>query len=165
MNNSEERIFNCSHGAGFSPIVSLDPDHINVRKKPIDVVIEFTEDAAEIDTLEGKVLANRGDAIVTGLHGERWPVSRERFLDKYEPILPTVFGQNGSYRSRPRRLLALKMKQRFVVLLSDGVSRLTGAVGDWLLDYGDGSLGIVAARIFVDTYDIVARTNHSIGDE
>ena len=150
-----KNIFFCNHGVGFSPIISENKEHVTVQKRIYDVLVEFAINAPEIDTLEGKVRANRGDAIVTGLNGERWPVGRERFFDKYEPVPPTICGDGGTYRSRPIRLHALKMAEQFVVVLPDGVSRLIGSVGDWLLDYGDGSLGIVAAGIFVDTYDIV----------
>jgi hypothetical protein len=48
------------------------------------------------------------------------------------------------------------MSEPFEVILSDGVSRLSGRTGDWLIDYGDGSLGIVAPMIFADTYEILS---------
>ena len=48
------------------------------------------------------------------------------------------------------------MEQPFEVLLSDGISRLMGHVGDWLIDYGDGSLGIVSMPIFTKTYEILS---------
>ena len=32
---------------------------------------------------------------------------------------------------------------------------LRGHAGDWLVDYGDGSLGIVARDIFATTYEIL----------
>jgi len=51
--------------------------------------------------------------------------------------------------------MALCMRERFEVILSDGVSRLRGHSGDWLVDYGDGSLGIVAPMSFADTYEIL----------
>ena len=35
------------------------------------------------------------------------------------------------------------------------MSKLTGGAGDWLVDYGDGSLGIVSQAIFATTYEIV----------
>jgi hypothetical protein len=47
------------------------------------------------------------------------------------------------------------MEQPFEVMLADGVSRLTGHAGDWLIDYGDGSLGIVTQAIFATTYEIL----------
>ena len=101
-----------------------------------------------------KGLAASGDAIVTGTNGERWPVGRERFLTKYLPLSPTVSGGDGFYQSQPNTVLALKMEEPFTVVLSDGVSLLTGKAGDWLLDYGDGSLGVVDAHIFCDIYSV-----------
>jgi hypothetical protein len=43
----------------------------------------------------------------------------------------------------------------FDVLLIDGQSRLHGKRGDWLVDYGDGSLGVVSKSIFATTYEII----------
>ncbi len=51
--------------------------------------------------------------------------------------------------------MAVQMQEPFDVLLADGVSRLSGQPTDWLVDYGDGSLGIVAEPIFTTTYEIV----------
>jgi hypothetical protein len=47
------------------------------------------------------------------------------------------------------------MNAPFEVVLADGLSQLRGRSGDWLVDYGDGSLGIVAALIFSQTYEIL----------
>jgi hypothetical protein len=40
-------------------------------------------------------------------------------------------------------------------LLADGQSKLTGKASDWLVDYGDGSLGVVSQAIFRTTYEIL----------
>ncbi len=40
-------------------------------------------------------------------------------------------------------------------MLADGVSHLNGHAGDWLVDYGDGSFGIVTQAIFATTYEIL----------
>lgn len=40
-----------------------------------------------INTLEGDMVAEVGDYIVHGDHGERWPVKPEIFLNSYEPII------------------------------------------------------------------------------
>jgi hypothetical protein len=47
------------------------------------------------------------------------------------------------------------MDAPFAVALPDG-ERLAGQAGDWLLDYGDANLAIVAAEIFSMTYDVVS---------
>ena len=49
----------------------------------------------------------------------------------------------------------LNVTEPFAVLLADGVSRLSGRAGEWLVDYGDGSLGIVSQPIFATTYEII----------
>jgi hypothetical protein len=108
-----------------------------------------------VQTQEGLVHARAGDAILTGIAGEHWRVSQARFPHKYRPVPPLVTGQPGAYMSLPNRILALQMLEAFEVVLADGVSRLTGHAGDWLVDYGDGSLGIVTQAIFATTYEIV----------
>jgi len=47
------------------------------------------------------------------------------------------------------------MQSPFEVVLADGISHLTGRAGDWLVDYGDGSFGIVTQPIFATTYEIL----------
>jgi hypothetical protein len=51
--------------------------------------------------------------------------------------------------------MAVPMTEAFEVVLADAVSRLHGSAGDWLVDYGDGSLGIVSPPIFATTYEII----------
>ncbi len=63
-------------------------------------------------------------------------------------------GSPGRYVSLPNQVVAVRMDEPFQVLLSDGKSLLTGRPGEWLVDYGDGSLGIIAPEIFATTYRI-----------
>jgi PGDYG protein len=69
---------------------------------------------------------------------------------------PCIAGASGRYMSLPYHILALQLQQPFDVLLTDEVSKLSGHPGDWLVDYGDGSLGVVAHDIFATTYEILA---------
>jgi hypothetical protein len=108
-----------------------------------------------VQTPEGLVYAQPGDAILTGVAGERWRVSRAHFAAKYRPRPPTKPGEAGPYLSLRNRILALQMSEPFEVLLADGRSKLSGRASDWLVDYGDGSLGIVSQPIFATTYEIV----------
>ncbi len=117
--------------------------------------MRFTPDACTVQTSEGIVHAKPGDAIITGGAGEHWRVSRAHFGDKYQAVPPTVPGEAGRYRSLPISIVAVRMSEEFEVLLADGISRLHGHPGEWLVDYGDGSLGIVAEAIFAATYEIV----------
>ncbi len=147
--------FRSSGRPGFSAAVAEDPRHVDARKLERQVRVRFAAAACTVATHEGAVRANPGDAIITGIHGEEWRVSRARFADKYAPLPPTTSGAPGTYVSRPYRVLALRVQEPFEVGLADGISRLAGRAGDWLVDYGDGSLGIVSAAVFDDTYEII----------
>jgi hypothetical protein len=148
-------VFRSSAQRGYSSTVSSHPGHVLARKLPREVDVQFTSTACTVQTQEGVVHAHPGDAIVTGSAGERWRVSRGHFAEKYRAMPPTVEGQAGRYVSLPNTIMAVPMPGPFEVLLADGVSRLKGRPGDWLVDYGDGSLGIVSPAIFTTTYEMV----------
>jgi PGDYG protein len=148
-------VFHSSARPGYSTEVSTDPGRVLARKLPIEVDVQFATQAAAIKTREGVVQAHAGDAIVTGRAGDKWRVSLAHFGEKYQAVPPTTDGQDGRYRSLTNSIMAVHMSSLFEVLLADGVSRLRGQPGDWLVDYGDGSLGVVAPAIFASTYEIV----------
>jgi hypothetical protein len=148
-------LFRSSGQPGFSSALSSDPRHVAARKLEREVQVRFTPDVCSVQTPEGLVHAQPGDAILTGIAGERWRVSRAHFAAKYRPRPPTRSGEAGPYLSLRNRILALQMSGPFEVLLADGRSKLTGRASDWLVDYGDGSLGIVSQPIFATTYEIV----------
>jgi hypothetical protein len=150
-----QRLFRSSAQRGYSSAVSTHPGRVLARKLPREVGVQFTSTASTVQTLEGVVHARPGDAIITGSAGERWRVSRGHFAEKYRPVPPTVEGQSGRYVNLPNSIMAVPMSGAFEVLLADGISRLRGQPGDWLVDYGDGSLGIVSPAIFAATYEIV----------
>jgi hypothetical protein len=152
----DELIFRCSGKSGYSAEVSGNPNHVEARKLEREVEVRFTDVACTVRTPEGVVHAHPGDAILTGNGGHHWRVSHGKFSHKYRPIPPTVAGASGHYMSLPYHILALQMQQPFDVLLADEVSTLSGHPGDWLVDYGDGSLGIVAHDIFATTYEIMS---------
>jgi hypothetical protein len=104
----------------------------------------------------GAIHARAGDAVLTGPAGEQWPAARARFMDKYRPLGPVEPGADATYLSLPVEVLAVAMTVPFVVHLPDGRSHLAGQPGDWLGDYGDGSLGVVAPAIFSASYEILA---------
>ena len=118
--------------------------------------MQFADADCIVRTPEGMVYAHPGDAILTGNGGQLWRVSRAKFANKYRPLAPTVAGESGRYMSLPNVILALQMDELFEVALQDGVSRLLGRPGDWLVDYGDGSLGVVAEGIFAITYEVLS---------
>jgi len=142
------RVYACTHGTGQCPSVRGDPRTLAARKRRLTVQVAFADRDGVIQTQEGDVRMRAGDAIITGPSEERWPVSRPRFEAKYRPVPPGAPGAPGPYESLPRAVLALPLQEPFVVVLPDGVSRLHGHPGDWLIDYGDGSLGVVAEASF-----------------
>lgn len=133
--------------AGRESISVATPAAIKVEKIPLRVLVRFAERSEIISTREGQVLAHPGDAVITAATGEQWPVVRAAFDRSYEPT-----SESSVFTSIPRESLALQINEPFQVLLADGVSRLSGQPGDWLLDYGDGHLGILGADIFAASY-------------
>lgn len=149
-------VYRSSGQPGFSRSVTDDVRHVAARKYEREVAVGFVTAACTVQTPEGVVHARPGDAVITGAGGERWRVSRGHFPHKYRPVPPTLVGEPGTYASLPYRILALQMQTEFEVWLADGVSCLKGRAGDWLVDYGDGSFGVVAAAIFATTYQIIS---------
>ena len=147
--------FASSGKQGYTRLISAHPRSVHARKLQHEIDVRFTPIECTVQTSEGIVHAAPGDAIITGTAGEHWRVSRAHFADKYRPVPPTVAGEAGRYVSLPNRIMAVPMTEAFEVLLADGVSRLTGLPGEWLVDYGDGSLGIVSQDIFATTYEVV----------
>jgi hypothetical protein len=147
--------FRSSGQRGFSSVLAGDPRRVVARKLEREVQVRFASEACSLQTPEGVVHAQPGDAILTGIAGEHWRVSRAHFADKYRPKPPTQPGEAGTYLSLRNRIIALQMSEAFEVLLADGESTLSGRASDWLVDYGDGSLGIVSPGIFATTYEII----------
>jgi hypothetical protein len=150
-------LYRSSGQHGYLPQITADARRVVARKLERAVQVRFTDTACEVHTREGIVKAKPGDAIITGTGGEQWRVSRTRFAEKYRPQPPLAAGLPGVYLSLKYWIHAVPMKKSFEVLLADGESRLSGRAGDWLVDYGDGSLGVVSPAIFATTYEILDR--------
>ncbi|MDL2216106.1 DHH family phosphoesterase [Desulfovibrio sp. OttesenSCG-928-M14] len=148
-------------GAVFDQIYALDltgedvsslPGARLVVKQDIPVRVVFADKAGTLDTLEGKVNYERGDALMTGLEGENWPVSRDSFDRRYVPEAAVEQGQNGTYRPVAEPVWAAQIHEAFTVILSDEKGSLLGRAGDWLVQYGVGEYGIVDREIFTSRY-------------
>lgn len=124
-----------------------------VRPRPVGLYVRFAGEAGEIPTLEGKVRHAMGDAIITGLAGEQWPVQRSRFLATYVAVPPTLEGQDGVYEKRPRLLWAARLTQTVLVPLSSGRGSLRGEAGDYLVQTEPGDMWVVASSLFDSTYE------------
>ena len=156
MTSEAEPLFRSSAQPGYSSAISNHPGRVVARKIAREIQVKFATAPCTVQTQEGVVHAQPGDAIVTGTAGEHWRVSRAHFAEKYRAVPPTRDGEAGRYTSLANTIMAVSMSERFEVLLADGLSRLQGQPGDWLVDYGDGSLGIVAQAIFANTYEVVS---------
>jgi hypothetical protein len=150
-------VYRASGRAGFAKVIAGHPRRVRAAKLETRVQVDMVPEGREIATPEGPVGAKAGDAVVTDGAGDTWPVARAYFLSKYQPVAPTVVGTSGAYISIPQQVLALRMEETFQVLLSDGVSRLQGNRGDWLVDSGDGSMRIVSAAAFARSYRIATK--------
>jgi hypothetical protein len=155
MSGEGSNIFRSTGEPGFSSMVSSAPERVIARKLVRRVQVQFADADCTVRTPEGEVHAHAGDAIVTGVAGEHWRVSQRHFTDKYQAVPPTKSGQAGTYASLPNQIFAVRMREAFDVVLADGESHLHGRPGDWLVDYGDGSLGIISPVIFSTTYEII----------
>jgi hypothetical protein len=138
-----------------SPNDYFDIIWIIARKRVKIVTVRFSESPTTVNTLEGPVHCAAGDAIITGVKGELWPVEKARFPQIYEPAPNTISGENGAYFSRPLTVSAAKLNRIFRLELSEHRGSLTGQIGDWLVRHPDGGLGIVASDIFNQTYEVL----------
>jgi hypothetical protein len=128
------------------------PGAIRVTKRPLDVAVRFADRDGVWETLEGPVRYRAGDALVTGVRGECWPVQRDSFLASYVPMGPTLLGEDGRYVKSKATAMAVRLERAVTVTVGWRADPLNGRPGDWLLRYDDGSLGVVQDGIFRETY-------------
>ena len=134
------------------PDLTAEPRALRVVKRPLPVAVRFAAADGVCATLEGPVRYLAGDALLTGVQGEQWPVGRALFLASYAPLPPTRAGEDGSYLKHPAEALALRLTQPLAVPVGSHGDMLHGQPGAWLLRHADGSLGVVQDPIFRATY-------------
>jgi hypothetical protein len=135
------------------PDLSADPRALRVMKRPIPVQVRFATADGICQTLEGPVGYRVGDAILTGISGEIWPVERAKFNERYVPFEGSVVGTDGNYLKKPVMVFALRLDAPIQVPMPAG-GILRGVPGDWLLQYGIGDYGIAKDEILRATYDL-----------
>ena len=134
------------------PDLSTNPQALRVSKKPIPVRAEFAAADGVCETLEGPVRYRAGDAILTGIKGERWPVKRDTFFSGYDAVAPTKPGEDGNYRKAPSVAHACRVDRAQDVPVGWQDDPLHAQPGDWLLQYPDGSYGVMQDNIFRASY-------------
>ena len=135
------------------PDLTADPRALRVIKRPLPATVSIATEDGVCETIEGPIRYRSGDAILTGVRGERWPVERERFLVSYAPEPPTCAGEDGRYVKQPSPALALRLDAPVVVPVGWQADPLLGQPGDWLLRYPDGTHGVARDDIFRESYE------------
>ncbi|BBP01400.1 PGDYG domain-containing protein [Sulfuriferula nivalis] len=133
--------------------LSLDP-MAKKYEKISTVRVTFAEDNGIIKTLEGNVAYEKGDAILTGIHDENWPVERHIFDSQYE--LANFSIANEYRKSQGAIIYAKKIKNTFCIKIRNGTSIIEGKPGDWLVQYAMKDWGIIDDDIFKKSYRIVS---------
>lgn len=128
---------------------------VRVRKKAGRVEVRFARQPGTVQTLEGNVPYREGDALLTGLKGEQWPVARERFFANYNALPGLTPGDDGPYEKKPILAYALQCEEESCSIKIHSGATLSGKHGDWVLEYEDGDHGIVAEDLFHDMYEVM----------
>ena len=131
------------------------PNAKEAMAKPVVVRVCFASGAGILQTLEGPVPYESGDALVKGNAGDQWPVSRGRFFQTYVPQSPLEAGCDGEYIKRPARVWVVQIHEAFCVESKEKNAMLYGAPGDWLVRYEQGDCGIVREAIFPSLYELL----------
>lgn len=136
-------------------------EKISLRKatyctRPVEVSVEFSNRKQIIDTLEGPVVCHFGDAIVTGLKGERHPQPRAKLDSKYKPIQGQQSHSKGRFTKRVTSVQAAQLHEPLDIELSIGRGALHGKIGDWCVWYDPTDMSIVARDIFPELYESIS---------
>lgn len=131
-----------------------EPRSVKAQKKPIPVSVVFATNDGEMLTLEGVVKYRKGDALLTGVKGESWPMERLKFDNYYEPYREERDGFKSLYVKRDQLVWALRLEKEFSINLSNERGILRGMPGDWLVQYSPGDVAVVNASIFEASYEV-----------
>jgi hypothetical protein len=124
--------------------------HAYIKQETVSV--EFAARPGVLNSRVGFNHYQAGDALLSGADRDCWCVSRERFDAAYVAVAPTLPGEPGRYRNRPRAVLARQMPEPFRCQRSAGGDWLQGQAGDWLLQYAPGDHGVATNARFALVY-------------
>ena len=123
------------------------------KTRAVEVRVEFATGRRTVQTLEGSVRCEAGDAIVTGTATEQWPIQRAVFDRKYAPSAGQPDGGPGRYVKRTAFVQAVQLEHDISLVLSGNRGTLQGRAGDWCVWYGPDDAAIVAQDIFPKLYE------------
>lgn len=126
------------------------PDAFVARKIPVLVYVCFADNNGTLQTLDGQVAYHKGDALLTGVEGECWPVSRKRFDATYQAT-----EHAGVFQERVASAWCWIAPESLDVALSECRARLHAEQGDVIVQYAPGDQYVVAARIFPQIFERV----------
>lgn len=129
------------------------PGAFQARKLPIPVEVKFAVSDGMIETREGVVLVQAGDAVITGVEGECWPVERKRFFETYDPAPVSSGVMVNHYIKRPMTVLALTASTQTSIALGNDRGTLYAQPGDVIVQYGTKDFAVVGPEIFQKTYE------------
>jgi len=130
-------------------------DALTYARKLVKLQVYFATEDGFLTTAEGPVTYTKGDALVTGTKGEKWPVQRERFEATYVCASPLYgMGENCFYNRKPADVLALQLTEPISIPLSNGRGELKGEIGDWLVQGPGGDFWVVGRDFFGDLYGL-----------
>jgi hypothetical protein len=61
-------------------------NNVSVQMNPKGLITDSVARKVYIHTLEGRMVADEGDWIITGIKGERYPCKPDIFAATYEPV-------------------------------------------------------------------------------
>jgi PGDYG protein len=124
----------------------------NCVKIDLPVRVRFATEAGVLQTLEGPVQYQSGDALMTGVSDEYWPIRRDEFEASYSPCDDQLVGQDGKYHKRAIPVFAQQLTDARNIALDHGRGVLNGKPGDWLLQDSSGRMWVVTDAIFKISY-------------
>lgn len=86
LNKEEKQLLEQFDDVPIKDIYNEDSNVKKYRKKPIIVEAYVTTEEEYIKTLEGTMKANKGDYVITGVKGERYPCKPDVFKQTYEEV-------------------------------------------------------------------------------
>lgn len=119
---------------------------------PTDRDVLFANTNGIQQTPEGPVRYNVGDALITDVDGNQWPINRGYFEKHYAPKSGLKMGENGIYTRLTHIVNALQLTDCRRLDLSRGRGILLGQKDDWLVEYEDGEMSIVGGDQFKILY-------------
>ena len=135
--------------------ISNMPSSRRAKSKPVSRLIKFAHSPGLLETAEGPVLYRKGDAIVKGDHDEVWPVNRDYLTNYYTPSEGLEFGSDGIYEKASQIVNVLQISESTRIDLQGCKGILTGASGDWIVEYSSGDLAVVSRAQFEKLYELI----------